>query len=323
MGYSAEIYQKAAQILERRRADAEATAAMHRAEVYAAVPQMQQLDAHIAQTGLDAVRAIGMGQDAQAYLDNLSRENLAAQQRRRELLVENGFAEDYLRVQYTCPLCSDTGFRGGYRCACLDTLARQLAYSLLCSDFPLDKCTFDRFNLALYPKNVNPQTGVAPYARMEEILAFCKRYAADFDFHSPSLFFYGETGLGKTHLSLAIAGEVTKKGFGVIYGSAQNLLDRLEREHFRGEDDGATDAIMNCDLLILDDLGAEFSTQFSISAVYNIINTRLQSGRPVIISTNLSIKELEKRYSRRITSRIFGSYTTLTFYGSDIRQILR
>lgn len=323
MGYSAEIYQRAAQILEQRHAEAERTAALHRAEVYAAVPQMQQLDAHIAQTGLDAVRAIGMGENAQKYLDALSRENLAAQQKRRALLVENGFAEDYLRVQYTCPLCSDTGFRGGYRCSCIDTLARQLAYSSLCSDFPLEKCTFERFNLSLYPKNVNPNTGVAPYARMEEILSFCKRYAAEFDLHSPSLFFYGETGLGKTHLSLAIAGEVTKKGFGVIYGSAQNLLDRMERERFRSEDSGATEAIMDCDLLILDDLGAEFITQFSVSAVYNIINTRQQSGRPVIISTNLSFKDLEKRYSRRITSRIFGGYTTLTFYGSDIRQILK
>ncbi|MBQ7542155.1 MAG: ATP-binding protein [Clostridia bacterium] len=323
MGYSAEIYRKASQILERRRADAETLAARRRAEVYAAVPQIRQLDAHIAQTGLGAVRAIGMKQDAQKYLDALKEENLAAQQKKRELLLEAGYPEDYLRVKYTCEKCSDSGFCGGYRCACMDALARQIAYSALCSDFPLDKCTFERFNPALYSKQTDPKTGVAPYARMEEIFRFCQQYAADFDLRSPSLFLYGETGLGKTHLSLAIAGEVTKKGFGVIYGSAQNLLDRLERERFKGENEGAQDAMLECDLLILDDLGAEFTTQFTTAAVYNIINTRLQSGRPVIINTNLTIKELEKRYTRRITSRIFGSYTTLTFYGADIRQILR
>lgn len=323
MGYSAAIYQKAAEILNRRRADAENSAAARRAEVYAAVPQMQQLDAHIAQTFLDAFKAVGMKQDAQPFLDKLSKDNLASQQQRSDLLAANGFPRDYLSVKYTCPICSDSGFHDGYRCSCVDTLMRQLAYSALCSDFPLEKSTFERFSLSLYPKNLDPQTGQSPYARMEEIFAFCKRYAADFDLRSPSLFFYGETGLGKTHLSLAIAGEVTKKGFGVIYGSAQNLLDRMERERFRGEDEGTSDAIMNCDLLILDDLGAEFSTPFSVSAVYNIINTRMQSNRPVIISTNLTIKELEKRYSRRITSRIFGYYTTLSFLGSDIRQLLR
>ena len=323
MGYSAEIYRKAARILERRRAQAEADAAAHRAEVYAAVPQMQQLDARIAQTGLDAVKAIGMKEDAGEYIESLSRQSLDSQQQRRDLLRQAGYPEDYLQIHYTCPACSDTGFCGGYRCACVDTLVQQLAYASLCSDFPIEKSTFESFNLAFYSKRTDPQTGVSPYARMEEIFQFCKQYAADFDLHSPSLFLYGETGLGKTHLSLAIAGAVTQKGYGVIYGSAQNLLDRMERERFKGDTDGATDAILHCDLLILDDLGAEYATQFSVAALYNIINTRLQGGLPVIISTNLTVKELEKRYTRRITSRIFGSYTALTFYGTDIRQILR
>jgi DNA replication protein DnaC len=200
---------------------------------------------------------------------------------------------------------------------------RQIAYSSLCSDFPLERSTFDTFNLGFYSKRADPKTGVVPYTRMEEVLNYCKQYAADFDMHSPSLFLYGETGLGKTHLSLAIAGVVTQKGYGVIYGSAQNLLDRLEREHFKDVSEGASEAILGCDLLILDDLGAEFSTQFSVATVYNIINTRLLSGKPVIISTNLTVKELEKRYTRRITSRIFGTYTTLAFCGSGVRQMLR
>ena len=323
MGYSAEIYTKALSIVDRRRADAKAVAAEHRREVYAKIPQMQALDAEISRAAADAAKAIGMQGDAQKYVQSLSERNLAAQEKRRVLLRENGYPEDYLKEKHTCSLCSDTGFCGGIRCKCVDDLMRRIAYSSLCSDFPVERSTFESFNLGFYSKRADPKTGVVPYTRMEEVLNYCKQYAADFDMHSPSLFMYGETGLGKTHLSLAIAGAVTKKGFGVIYGSAQNLLDRIEREHFKGEDEGANDAILGCDLLILDDLGAEFSTQFSVSAVYNILNTRLMSGKPVIISTNLTIKELEKRYTRRITSRIFGTYTTLAFVGSDVRQLLR
>lgn len=323
MGYSAEIYTKATRIVERRRNEAETTAAEHRREVYEKLPQMQALDAEIGQAALDVVKAIGMQGDAQKYVQSLSEKNLAAQEKRRALLRENGYPEDYLKPKYTCARCSDTGFCGGIRCGCVEELMRKIAYSSLCSDFPVERSTFDTFNLAFYSKRADPKTGVVPYTRMEEVLGYCKQYAADFDLHSPSLFLYGETGLGKTHLSLAIAGAVTQKGFGVIYGSAQNLLDRMERERFKGEGEGATDAILECDLLILDDLGAEFSTQFSVAAVYNILNTRMQSGKPVIISTNLTIKELEKRYTRRITSRIFGTYTTLAFFGSDVRQLLR
>lgn len=323
MGYSAEVYGKASRIVERRRTEAETIAAEHRREVYARIPQMQALDAEIGQAATDVVKAIGMQGDAQKYIHSLSEKNLAAQDKRRALLRENGFPEDYLKPQYTCSRCGDTGFVGGIRCACVDELMRQIAFSQLCSDFPVERSTFDLFNLSFYSKRADPKTGVVPYTRMQEVLEYCKQYAADFDLHSPSLFLYGETGLGKTHLSLAIAGAVTQKGYGVIYGSAQNLLDRMERERFKGESEGATDAILDCDLLILDDLGAEFSTQFSVAAVYNILNTRLLSGKPVIISTNLTIKELEKRYTRRITSRIFGTYTTLAFFGSDVRQLLR
>ena len=323
MGYSAEIYQQAMQTIARRRADAELTAQRRRAQTEAQIPALRELNAQIARAGLDAVKAIGMKENADGYIAALSRNSLDAQAKRKTLLLEAGYPEDYLSVPYTCKACSDTGFCDGIRCACVDTLLKNLAYSALCSDFPLDKCTFDTFNLALYSKRTDTTTGAVPYERMQRILNYCKEYAAAFTADAPSLFFYGETGLGKTHLSLAIAGEVVQKGFGVIYGSAQNLLDQMEREHFKGGSEGVSESILKCDLLILDDLGAEFSTAFTIAAVYNVINTRLQSGLPVVISTNLTVKELEKRYTRRITSRIFGSYKTFGFCGTDIRQVLR
>ena len=322
MGYRPEIYRQAVETLQQRRMNAETTAHAHRLEAEQKIPALRSLDEMIAQAGLSAAKAIGMKEDAEKYISDLAEKNLRAQQQRKDLLREAGYPEDYLSIRYTCPKCADTGFEGGVRCDCFDVLLRDIAYDELDSVVSLDKYSFDRFDLSYYSKHTDTKTGIVPFQRMQEIKQLCERYAQEFHANSASLFMYGETGLGKTHLSLAIAGQVVRKGYDVIYGSAQNLLDQMEREHFKGENDGATQAILDCDLLILDDLGSEFSTQFTVSSVYNIINTRLLAGKPVIISTNLPVKEFEKRYSRRITSRIFGSYMTLAFCGTDIRQKL-
>jgi DNA replication protein DnaC len=158
---------------------------------------------------------------------------------------------------------------------------------------------------------------------MEGVLRFCRSYAENFGTDSPSILMTGATGLGKTHLSLAIAQSAIDRGFGVIYGSAQNFMLQLERERFGRAPAGSESErhLLECDLLILDDLGAEFITPFVISTVYNLINTRLMSGLPTIISTNLTIKELEEKYSPRIVSRIIGSYRVLHFIGKDVRQL--
>lgn len=322
MGYRPEIYRQATEVLQQRRLRAETTAHAHKLKAEQEIPELRALNAQIAQAGLQAAKAIGMKENADVYIAELAAQNLQAQAKRNALLQQAGFPEDYLTMPYACSKCCDTGYCGGLRCSCFDKLLADLAWADLAAHAPLARNTFESFRLSFYSKRVDPQTGFAPYDRMQEILELCKRYAAEFHTHSASLFLYGETGLGKTHLSLAIAGEVVAKGFDVIYGSAQNLLDQIEREHFKRENEGATQAILDCDLLIVDDLGSEFSTQFTVSAVYNIVNTRLQAEKPVIISTNLPVKELEKRYTRRITSRIFGSYTTLAFCGSDIRQKL-
>jgi len=133
---------------------------------------------------------------------------------------------------------------------------------------------------------------------------------------------HGATGLGKTHLSLAIANVVAEKGYRVIYDTAHNILSSLEREKFSYSNTGEREKeILDCDLLIIDDLGSEFSTQFTVAAIYNIVNTRINRSKPVIISTNLTEKELEEKYTQRVTSRIIGNYVSLLFIGKDIRQI--
>ena len=195
-----------------------------------------------------------------------------------------------------------------------------MAYDELNRTTPLELSSFQSFSLDFYPEKA-ATSSLSPRHIMEGVKRRCWEYAKSFTLQSPNLLFQGGVGLGKTHLSLAIAGKVISKGYGVIYGSAQNFFSTIESEHFgRGEDKQYTlNLIKTCDLLILDDVGTEFVTQFTTAVLYDIINTRLLSRRPTIISTNLSIDGLKSKYDDRITSRISGNYTRVQFVGSDIR----
>ncbi|HAS37868.1 MAG TPA: ATP-binding protein, partial [Ruminococcaceae bacterium] len=255
--------------------------------------------------------------DAKEYIKKLAEINLNAQSQRRLFLKKAGFPEDWLDVHYTCPKCEDKGFVNGIMCDCFKDLLKSLEYEKLCSKLPIDSCRFDNFKLDYYPDGA----GTSPRRRMESVLNYCKTYATDFSRRSPSLLLYGKTGLGKTHLSLAVAGKAVESGYGVIYTSAQNLFNKLEKEKFGRSDGNTEETILDCDLLIIDDLGAEFTTQFTVSALYNIINSRELEGKPTIISTNLTPEQLTSTYSERIASRILSNFVMLYFDGSDIRQI--
>ena len=314
---------QAERTLEQHRTAAERALAQRREIACEKIPALQKLSEQIALSGSAVVNAIGAGQDATEYLALLAQQNTAAQAEQARLLQENGFPADYLQPQHECDACRDTGFVRGLRCACFTTLLQSLAYDELSMDTPLDQSNFAQFSLDYYATAPDPATGLIPRKTMEGILRFCEQYAAHFNARSKSLLFTGPTGLGKTHLSLAIAQQAIAGGFTVIYGSAQNLLGRLEREHFARFNERSNDterAMLSCDLLILDDLGAEFSTSFTQSCIYNIVNTRLMAAQPVIINTNIGPAQLNEKYGERVTSRVIGNYTVLRFLGADVRQ---
>ncbi len=324
MSYAERIHSAAAAELARRRNTAEKAQQTRHSQVLAALPDIAVLEQELAMDGLAVVKAIGMGKDAADFIDKLSNSNLEKQEEIKEMLVSNGFAADYLEVKYACPLCNDSGFIGGIACECYKSLLNALAAAELNETAPVNECTFENFKLDYYPDQYNENIKSTVRERMSKIFEYCKSYAEDFSESSPSLFMFGATGLGKTHLSLAIASTATKAGYNVIYRSAQNLLRQLEKERFNnrgGDENNFEDEILNCDLLIVDDLGVEFSTQFTVAAIYNIINSRLNSRLPTIISSNLSEDELEAKYTQRVTSRIIGNYTPLLFLGKDIRQL--
>lgn len=320
MSYTTETYDKAQTILDRRKERATLEAQSRIDEISIEIPELKTIQTKLAQVGLNISKAFLTSKNPQAEIDKLRIESLALQDRKKKILKENGYSEDALSIKYTCPACEDTGFINGRRCKCYINLLKEIERAKIEKIAPIDECTFESFDTNYYPQEMD---GVCPKKKAEIIKENCKRYATSFTKRSKSLLFMGNTGLGKTHLSLAIANVVINRGYSVIYGTAQNILRDLQNENF-----GRTDnlryfenEILSTDLLILDDLGTEFKNQFTVSCLYNIINSRLCAKLPTIISTNYTFEELEEKYDQRITSRITGQYSTLILVGNDIRYI--
>ena len=321
MAYSREVYDQAKFLLDSYRRQAVNENDERRKAFFAANPEYAELEREIAQTSIKLTRVMLGGQkDITDTVAEIRDNNLAMQRRQREILRKNGCPDDFLEPKYHCPKCGDTGFIDGKMCSCFKEILRKMAYEELNRSTPLELCSFQSFSLDFYPeKAVN--SNLSPRHMMENVKRHCWDYANQFTLNSPNLLFQGGVGLGKTHLSLDVAAKVISKGYGVIYGSAQNFFNTIESEHFgRSEDKQYTlNLIKGCDLLILDDIGTEFITQFTTATLHDIINTRLLCRRPTIISTNLSIDGLKSRYDERISSRISGNYTRVQFVGSDIR----
>ncbi|MGN0661319.1 MAG: ATP-binding protein [Oscillospiraceae bacterium] len=319
MGYSLEIYAKAQQILDERRSASKIEFDKRNKEVEEKIDGISELKAELALSCKTLARSVFSGYNIQET-ERAKESSLKARRIIREKLKENGFPEDYLDEHYTCEKCKDTGYTNGKECECLKKLLKDISVRSLCDHSVSDKSTFETFDLSMYPQIPNGKTGIVPREKMAEILRFCKSYAEVFSKNSGNIFMSGKTRLGKTHLSLSIANEVIKKGFDVIYGPAEEIFGKIEKEHFTGKNEGYLDRVLGCDLLIIDDLGTEFESKFNLSQIYNIINSRNNFGLPTIISTNLTGAELQERYKERVMSRLIGEYDCLVFVGDDIRQ---
>lgn len=245
-------------------------------------------------------------------IEQTKRNNLDAQILAENLLRENGYPADYLNIHFNCQTCHDTGYNGNKFCECLQKLCGILMAKEINSNSKLSLSTFGTFSLGYYKGD--------DYITMRKILNYAREYISNFSSDSESILFFGETGLGKTHLSLAIANVVIQKGYSVLYDSSINILRNIEKEHFNHEyTTEIADLVMDTDLLIIDDLGTEYETKFYSSTVYNIINTRLNKNKPTIISTNMNLEAIERRYDKRVVSRLTSMYTCLEFKGEDVR----
>lgn len=323
MGFSPETIKRVKSILSNRKASAEAEAEAKLRRLYAEIPELREIDAAFPKLGASIVSLISgsiSDEERTDRIDALKRESAELEEARAECLRLAGFAADYTAPHYFCAKCGDTGYVDGRMCECMKKECILLGYENSGLGVLLGKQRFDNFSLDYYE-------GEARTA-MQYNYDTCLRYADSFGkapASAVSMLFIGDTGLGKTHLSTAIAGKIIEQGFDVRYETAQNLISVFSRERFgRGYGDAYTDdaseRYFGCDLLIIDDFGTEENNQFSVSVFYNLINTRINRGLPIIINTNLREKEIRARYADRITSRLFGEFMVLAFPGRDIRM---
>ena len=320
MAYSQEVVKRARDRLAQAKADRESENLQHLQQAYRQIPRLKQIDMQLRQTMAQAAQAVfSQGGDVQAAMEKVKEQNLALQQERKAL-VETHFEEGFLDESPICADCGGTGYIGSAMCECLKELCRQEQKKEL-TLLSGGKESFSQFRLEYYSDQYDSRYGASPRAIMERNFQKCRGYAATFTENSGNLLFVGGTGLGKTFLSACIARAVADRGYSVMYETASHLFSKLERAKFGGseEDRKEVERYGVCDLLIIDDLGTEMPGQFVTAALYNLVNDRLLAGMPMVISTNLNVDELAKRYSPQIASRLHGSFARLTFVGDDIR----
>ena len=322
MSYRQKYYIMAEKELERRRDSNKRLQQERIAEVEERIPEIRQLRGKLASDGTKIARLVFSGEsNVKEKIAEIAADNLKTQNRITELLLENGYRGTYLSPVYSCEKCSDTGIYENMRCSCFMDDVKRFECEDINALSPMQLSSFDTFDLNFYPDETDERTERNIRRIMRGNLDYCKKFAEDFHLPYSSILMRGKTGLGKTHLSLAIANEVIKKGYSVIYSSAPDILRKIEKEHFGGRFETDTAGlVLETDLLILDDLGAEFESKFNTSTLYNILNSRMNSGKPTIVSTNYEISELQQRYGDRIVSRLL-TMELLTFAGNDIRVL--
>ncbi len=288
------------------------------AEIRSRVPEAADIDARIASASVAEARRRLLGEEASA--SSLQEKLRSLENEKKELLRKNGYPEDYLTLPVTCPLCGDTGYVDGQKCSCFKQAEIRLLYSQSNLANVLEQETFENFSFVWYSDTVkNGPTGLTELETARKACQDAKDFVRDFDCSFDNLFLYGDTGVGKTFLSHCIAGELLKTSHSVLYFSAHDLFETLARQAFSEEDPQDEDLILECDLLIIDDLGTELTNSFVSSRLFRCVNERILRKKSTIISTNLTLQDFSDTYSERTFSRIVSAYRMVKLTGKDIR----
>ncbi len=303
---------KTDELFSQKQADVITRRAQHRSEIYEKFPQVAEIEQKMEAVSSAFFTAMADGVLSEEELNRLKTESLALQKERETILTENGYPSDYLSLQYECPVCRDEGFVGTEMCICYKkALAEEF---LKCSNMQkiYQNKNFRNFDLTFYAEGEDRR-------KMEATLEYCKTYARKFDKVPRNLLFLGAPGSGKTFLSCAIGTELIKTGHFVLYTPIQDMLDDFEKVRF-GKGDADIASYKECDLLIIDDFGAEFKNSFSESVLYNIINDRLNEKKPMIVSTNFDEDDIQENYHERLFSRMMYEFAKIRFADVDIRR---
>ncbi len=322
MPYPLEIVKKSRELIAERRERATSDAIERRLAVARRAPRALEIEREISTTSARLASAVLSGEDVAGQVRKIREFNLQKQKELSQALTDANFSPSDLEPHYKCAKCNDTGACQGRLCTCVTQLEKELMYERLGAQASVDLCGFDRFDLRYYSESLSPGSPVSDRAIMSKTLSECVKYTQSFAHSSPSLLLLGKPGLGKTHLSLSIAYAVIEEGFDVLYLPFHTLLTRLESARFSkgsAEYQDYLDPVLACELLVLDDLGSEFTTTFSTSVLYDLVNTRQLKSLPTIINTNLTEGEIATRYGERLHSRLLGCYRVIPFVGQDVR----
>ncbi len=309
--YDALRTQKAAELRERREA------------IYTKLPRLEEIERELSLLGVSTAKLVLMQPESrEAALAELQEKQQALITERNELMAQNCLSPSLLKVEYVCETCQDTGYVGDTQCACMKHKLMDRLYDQSNVRDIIKTENFDTFDLRLFSDQVVAEEGISPKGNAQKNLRTAMAFAEDFT--GGNLLLYGDSGTGKTFLCNCIAKDVLERGKTVLYLTAGQLFKQLEELRFHRDEEEETmdwDAeLLQADLLIIDDLGTEFATMFTASELFRIINDRKIRKRPVVISTNLDYKALMDQYSDRVMSRLIGEYTTMKFFGEDIRM---
>ncbi len=292
---------------------------MRRQELWGKIDGLWEIDRELSMTGMRIMNAaiVSGKDDVRGKIEEIKKNNERLLHERSQLLRAYGYPEDYTDAHYECDKCGDTGYVESGMCDCMKRALVLAGYESSGLGELMKTQSFDNFSLDYYKQSdKNLDT-------MRRTFEKVKGFADNFNSNTYSnLMLFGGTGLGKTHLSTAVAKTVIDKCFDVFYVTATGMISDFEQKKFGGADKDSVDTsrYYSADLLIIDDLGTEMVTPFSISCIYEIINARIIARKSTIISTNLGSDDLRKKYWDRITSRIFGEYQPIAFCGTDIRR---
>lgn len=282
-------------------------------------PEIIELDQKIGKLCIElSISAFKSISNRDEYLRTLREKIMDLRMKKSELLVSNGFDMEYLNLHYRCNKCKDTGFIGNTKCSCFKQKVIDVYYTGSELKSMLKTHNFDNFKLDYYPSKKNELESESPKKNIEKILSKSMSFLKNFHTSYENLLFYGSPGTGKTFLSHCITKELIDKGFFVVYRTAEELIKGLKEIRFNG-DTSLEELLINCDLLIIDDLGTEQISDFTKMEMFNLLNTKLLKQKKMLVSTNLTLGNLSNTYSERITSRLLGNFTACKFFGEDIR----
>ena len=314
-GYQTELMD----MYEKIRTDENRKLMKRREEIKNKYPEILELDTTIQKLCLNLSMAALRGITDQNELNNIKEEITDLRAKKYEMLVSHGYNHDYLNLHYNCPKCKDTGFIGIDKCSCFKSKLIKLYYKDSDLEEAVKTNNFKNFNINLYSNHKLNDERYTPRKNIEDILEYITgEYLPNFKNSNTNLLFYGNSGTGKTFLSWCIAKELLDKGFLVVYKTSDDLLRALKDIKFNNDTD-LENLLINCDLLIIDDLGSEQITDFSSTELFTLINKKILKNKKMLISTNLSLPLISKRYSERISSRIIGEFKLFKFFTEDIR----